>query len=66
MANANSLAFSGTTFKPDTPWAFTHATPDWGIVVATIGFPQDIASICTIPKASVFCTLLKQNSSQAP
>ena len=47
------------------PWALTQLTPDPGIRVATTGFPQDIASICTIAKASVFQIELRQNTSQA-
>ena len=66
IAPANSLALQGVTFSPEKPWAFTHDTPEWGMLVATTGLPHDMASICTIPKASVFCTLLRQNNVQAP
>ena len=65
------IGFGSTIFavKPGDGSAREQAsqeTPDSGIFVATTGLPADIASIWTIPKASVFITLLMQNSSQAP
>lgn len=66
IASAMALLSRGATFIPETPSSFTQETPDSGIFVATTGLPADIASIWTIPKASVFITLLMQNSSQAP
>ena len=65
-ALASARASPGSTFSPDSSSLFTHATPDCGMRVATTGLPHDMASICTIPKASVFCTLLRQNRLQAP
>ena len=65
-ASASARASFGGTFSPETPCLFTHETPEWGMSADTTGLPHDMASICTMPKASVFCTLLRQKTSQAP
>ena len=64
IASASAFDSQGSTLIPEQPSSLTQETPDPGMRVATTGFLQLIASICTIPKASVFQMLLKQNTLQ--